>query len=549
MILSLYIRTFLLKIYFISFFYLNITYPGISLYNTNINDLFFRNFINDFFVNNYFYIWTSFWYVPFFLFYIFFCIKIISNVKYNIVYTLSFNLLLIVCFLDILDFNNSNPFSNFSEVNSYGVNPMLMNSINKYHPLMFYIPFSWVIFILSTFKLVINKKIYFTFFYKNNNLSKIKQNSNMIIVTLFMGSFWAIQEGSWGGWWNWDSSEVFGMVIMIFIYSLFHFKKKITYNTNYTYIVPILILIFYVFMQINFSLVSHNFGIKDSTGKININVYLVLLLLMFSNLISLWFKERLTITNSLILFFKKYFFFKKNYLLILFILIFLEIFYSISPLINDFIYNYLNFLSISFRGNFFKIVEYVFILSFLYFYKFNINYFLILSILITCSFDVFFLNTLLIMCFFVKNSKTYFIHYILLIFVYECIMSYFKNVIFFENINYVYTLDNFNNIFFYYNPIFSNSTDFLETSFLKTNNNKISYSDIRVFFNSTSNDTNGFSNYIINSVVIQKLLDNLISNLFLIPVFNTYLSNLITILFIILLSLYVFFSKKKLYNI
>ena len=41
-----------------------------------------------------------------------------------------------------------------------------------------------------------------------------------------MGGLWAYQEGSWGGWWDWDISEVFGLFIYLVFSTLQPYPQK-----------------------------------------------------------------------------------------------------------------------------------------------------------------------------------------------------------------------------------------------------------------------------------------------------------------------------------
>jgi hypothetical protein len=87
----------------------------------------------------------------------------------------------------------------------------------------------------------------------------------IILIALFLGSWWAFQEGTWGGWWNWDPSEVFGLLFLILQLTNLH------ENTNYFKLVKVhkktlisasLLLGVYFFIQLNFEIISHNFGVK-----------------------------------------------------------------------------------------------------------------------------------------------------------------------------------------------------------------------------------------------------------------------------------------------
>lgn len=85
------------------------------------------------------------------------------------------------------------------------------------------------------------------------------------LTALWMGSWWALQEGTWGGWWNWDSSETFGLMVSLSLLMVTH-SQLLSRNMIFTTlklqsIIPVFI-VGYFFIQLNFELVSHNFGSK-----------------------------------------------------------------------------------------------------------------------------------------------------------------------------------------------------------------------------------------------------------------------------------------------
>lgn len=147
----------------------------------------------------------------------------------------------------------------------FQLNSLLTNSINKYHPFIFYFSLTWVytslLLLLQT-----NKKSQFKSVYaKIWLIQKSSLFLQTIYFTLGLGSWWALQEGSWGGWWNWDSSEVFGLLVMLFYIQLIHrsFTKTILSNVKNSVVsFLITIALTYVLIQLNFDLVSHNFGTK-----------------------------------------------------------------------------------------------------------------------------------------------------------------------------------------------------------------------------------------------------------------------------------------------
>jgi cytochrome c biogenesis factor len=142
-------------------------------------------------------------------------------------------------------------------------NPLLINSLNRYHPFILYL--SWLFVPLGLATKLSNKALY------TANLTRLYDLYTYIvclaIFTLFMGSWWAYQEGSWGGWWNWDPSEVFGILILFCTLIILHSYLLKIYKNNLSTIISLLMystLLYYSFMQANFTLISHNFGFRDN---------------------------------------------------------------------------------------------------------------------------------------------------------------------------------------------------------------------------------------------------------------------------------------------
>lgn len=220
---------------------------NITFFNKNtyfFNYVIFENIA----LHNYLYIyWTLF--IVIFIFFIIILAIISVFYKTNNYYKLYRIKLIILIYIYIITNLYScidiNSLVNNLYAVKYEPNILLLNAVNYYHPLFFYINLSFF------YKVILNH-----FF-----LNKLK----FIVFTIFLGSYWAFQEGNWGGWWNWDISETFGLTIIIYYIFLTHNKLK--YNT---YIVKYLekltyinyILIIYIIMQLNFTLISHNFGNK-----------------------------------------------------------------------------------------------------------------------------------------------------------------------------------------------------------------------------------------------------------------------------------------------
>lgn len=253
---------------------------------SNLNDMLSRLFMNDFFLNSYYLLWTSFWYLPTFLL-ISFSIALINYSKsgWGYIWLLTGLVLLLVS----LHYQNLNLHNYHSDNCGTNFNILLSNSVNKFHPALFYLTLFHILVALQLFVLRRKHKYELAF-----SLTSITFTGNcfipVIIFTLFLGSWWALQEGSWGGWWNWDPSEVFGLFVMLYyLYTLHRSQKAKTYPliTYYLKLLTESILITYVFIQLNFDLVSHNFGTKvdqfvDTSQNFLVATSLLILIITFT---------------------------------------------------------------------------------------------------------------------------------------------------------------------------------------------------------------------------------------------------------------------------
>lgn len=174
-------------------------------------------------------------------------------------------------------------------------NILLINGLNKYHPFILYA--SWVLLLsvwLTRSLITLDYKLHKH--EAGDFLKLVLLSINFIIFTLMIGSWWAYQEGSWGGWWNWDPSEVFGLYIMVILVHKLHNQLTGLSYTLYSSLVTISLLsslAYYCFMQVNFSLISHNFGFRDS-DFVDIRIFYSLLILV----IILLAAKSFSLTNS-----------------------------------------------------------------------------------------------------------------------------------------------------------------------------------------------------------------------------------------------------------
>ena len=160
--------------------------------------------------------------------------------------------------------------SNLSLVNistlEPAVNILLVNTLNKYHPFIFYLSVASVFALVLLFSSLLTVQANFVNLKGLNFLPRI---SKLVLaanfVALFMGSWWAFQEGTWGGWWNWDASEVLGITPSLVLMFIWHKPAYLRHNNHQKWVVQqatFLFIAFYLVTQLNFALISHNFGPK-----------------------------------------------------------------------------------------------------------------------------------------------------------------------------------------------------------------------------------------------------------------------------------------------
>ena len=246
---------------------------------SNITDLSSRVFINDFFINSFYILWTSFWYIPSFIVTLLLLFILKSSTESRPA------VLIILLFLWqtlLMHYQNLNPHLYLNDVLGEHFNILLSNSINKFHPALFYI--SLLLITISHPNSLFLPQLNYSTKRSFKELTYFTNTSTRVIIfTLFLGSWWALQEGSWGGWWNWDPSEVFGLVIMLIHLNTLHRKLSSHNYTSTLYYTNLLwkyTLLVYVFIQFNFDLVSHNFGTRVDQFIDSSHNFLILLILL-----------------------------------------------------------------------------------------------------------------------------------------------------------------------------------------------------------------------------------------------------------------------------
>ena len=239
----------------------------------------------DFYTSILYFIWTSFWYLPSYVLLLMLIAVWLRSHTVCLIHNLLYALLLIYS-CTLIDYQVLNP-TTLPFYRGESWNTLLTNSVNKYHPCIFYSTISGILLVYWSTTVTHNHRRLSTLVGVLGSHALSQDKLIWITSTLFLGSWWAAQEGSWGGWWNWDPSEVFGLVVMLFYTQIVH--RRILKHVCHTlrpviqsYVIVVLVL--YLFIQINFDLVSHNFGTKTNQF---VDSYQLLLTLLFTAVL-LW---------------------------------------------------------------------------------------------------------------------------------------------------------------------------------------------------------------------------------------------------------------------
>ena len=391
-------------------------------------DLLTRSYLNTFILNNLYFFWTSLWYLYLFFFTIIFCYIFVKFSKVSWFHFVISTLFLIFNFILYKESFFSNFLTTDVMTNGENINILLKNSVNKIHPFLLYSSSSIFFATLPMFFIFRGYKVLGeSAFYNMLIINKISYCLLYILVALYLGSWWALQEGSWGGWWNWDPSEFFGLIILFFILSFFHVKlnlKCTQWLYYFSFISISYLFIFFLLLQLNFSIISHNFGFR-SIKFINIEI-LVSSLLIYYTMCYLSYYKIIHFNSSMFL---RSINVVPNFLFVLRVALLTFNFIVLVALTSFFVKIILNFKFFLTFLTFSKLLLTVFICFYLRFLYLTHNLGFLIFCNITCDYIVLlYLST-------VYNYKTkYVFHYI--IFIVVTLSIFFKNSVLND---YIYT--------------------------------------------------------------------------------------------------------------
>jgi hypothetical protein len=440
----------------------------------------------------------------------------------------------------------------------YYFNILLSNPLNKYHPVLFFISYIYIYHVFT----------YLTYFNNSRDYQNVMQHSKknyqhtlvrlnwywlLLSFSLYLGSWWALQEGSWGGWWNWDASEVFGLIILTLLIMFFHIR--VTYNTfTVVYLVSILssllVLFTYLILQMSYTLVSHNFGLSLlGYGYVNITFQSFLLnnILWASTLMYIVYTSITYLYNFYI---NPHFIYRQRVLnkttqyiyiwstLFIFLLAYLYL-VSFNPIINNIFWTSLNIEILNICSTYINIKLLILLISLVIVIRTDS---LILTTLIFTNASLSTAST--IVSIFNLNSFRN-VNYLHIIF----ILIFFISILFF-NTNFIHwelhnnSLTNWLN---YYYRCHTRSNTFIENTWVFStleNVNSVSSSNINSFLSFNTNfDTQLFDLHLNDSILSQVIYNHTYKYSFKVSIFD--MSSLVTDLVTTFTVLFLWFFLHK----
>ena len=232
-------------------------------------------------------------------------------------------------------------------------NFLLTNTINKYHPLLLHLCLnSLFLFYLHQVTLVTSSKQLNLAF---NNVTKFILLFYVCSLTMTLGSWWAYQEGSWGGWWAWDPSEVMGLILLLTLSATFHYNNTrsaiYAFRCSLVFFCAYLALTYFC-LQSNFAITSHNFGFQNESN-FTLKIYYCLAIVFFFIYIRNWLKFHFKLFLAIRLFPQNNTLNFSYYLLFIFCIVLL----SLLPLLTDIVWKLFTINFINFTPNYTELLN------------------------------------------------------------------------------------------------------------------------------------------------------------------------------------------------
>ena len=282
-------------------------FRGTITYYFDFSDLTSRLLMNGAYVTEFYYLWTVSWWVPMILLLLLYTYMLrFDNWGVNgytlFLFNTGMSILSIFLFYWAV---NSIDYALVDNSTSY--NLLLTNTLNQYHPNLFLVLITSIYSLLFVHWLLLTTPSYN--YYNTWLLHLINSCMPQLVllscITTTLGSWWAFQEGSWGGWWNWDLSEYLSLILIWLFTYIFHLwyhrSQLINYSNDMLGLLSITLCI-YLFVQYYLTKSSHSFGQEFTRGSIlNRHQQLILLTCLIIALLTYKVNKTLKTLYSFIL--------------------------------------------------------------------------------------------------------------------------------------------------------------------------------------------------------------------------------------------------------
>lgn len=227
-------------------------------------EFFTKTTLNDANIAVFYLYWTNLTYLPAFFASLLLLIWISTAKGYRVMTVLPLTLVYYFYMVELEDFLLINNSVLVSDTIPYFFNVLLTNLLNKYHPLLLYLSVVLLLIELLGLSRYSPTDSKFRLVGPQSNFIKIWVTTFVFnLIALCLGGWWALQEGTWGGWWNWDPSETFGLLVSMAVLTLLHTPfslHSVNFNLTKMRVLLYVFLLAYYFIQLNFETVSHNFS-------------------------------------------------------------------------------------------------------------------------------------------------------------------------------------------------------------------------------------------------------------------------------------------------
>ena len=454
--------------------------------NTCLINLSSKLILDEFYFGLIYYLWSNFYYMIFLLILVF---TPLILYKTHLIFKIIFLFANLIYFFKILDYFDLFFLNNYTFDEQYylkNYNNLLNNKINKIHPVLLYSS------IFSFSFCILNNS------HKTNQLHDINfgvKKTYYFLITYFvyttsviLGGWWALQEGSWGGWWDWDISEIFGFFIIIGFIFLLHNKFiyfNLRSNSFSTSKYALWLIVYYLIMRLNFAFTSHDFNMSLTSNLSWTILYLFLVFVLV--MIHIIVKRNLRMLYRYSLARLLFNFKSRNLKLISTFLIFTPlyiVFTSIFPAFGNWFWRNFNFSSYFATINYVNLINPLLPIFISYFWIYKTRLFLLVIVYCILYSKCELINVLLTCSIFSNFFQIHYFYFLLLVLNFTYMRSEFS---FGDWINYGYN----HNLFYFYNilktndPFINFSKNFFKTNYTKHENytqwSNFSILDFKIF--------------------------------------------------------------------